>query len=145
MLCQFIPFITIYFATTLNQVIVLFIVLGLTKAITCTVWFVYTLEFIQPHMQVYCTMAYSFCDPLIFAIMTFYFQFFSKHWVHISMMAIVCAVIGGVNSLYISESPKYLLKQKRYEEAREILQTIHRVNKVDQPFNVSLYDEKLEL
>ena len=73
MVLQFIPFVAMYFTTTLNHMIALYIVLGFTKCVTCTVWFVYTLEFIQPHIQVYCTVAYNFCDPLIFIMMTLYF------------------------------------------------------------------------
>jgi hypothetical protein len=39
-------------------------------------------------------------------------------------------VIAGIVMYFIPESPKYLVSKKRYDEAREILANMARINKV---------------
>lgn len=60
-----------------------------------------------------------------------YFWFISKDWRPFEMFGVCLAIFTLSSSLWIPESPKFLISQKRYEEAMDVFRKIARINKVD--------------
>jgi len=53
----------------------------------------------------------------------------SKNWLGIEIFACCQGVIAGIGAYFMPESPKFLISKHRYEEARESINRIAKINK----------------
>jgi membrane protein YdbS with pleckstrin-like domain len=58
-----------------------------------------------------------------------YYWFISKNWIYINAFGALMTVVSAVGVWFLPESPKYYLSKKRYDEARQSISFIARVNK----------------
>lgn len=62
-----------------------------------------------------------------------YFMFVSKYWQPFQIFGCVSLVVITGSILLLPESPKYLISKKKYDEARNSLRTIARINRCNDP------------
>jgi Sugar (and other) transporter len=63
-----------------------------------------------------------------FSVCAFFF-WVSKYWHYVMIPTIVLAIIGStVIALYIPESPRYLVSQFKFDQARKVFSTIYKYN-----------------
>jgi membrane protein YdbS with pleckstrin-like domain len=57
-----------------------------------------------------------------------YYWFISKNWIYINIFGTVLTVVSAVGVWFIPESPKFFISRKRYDEARNAISFIAKVN-----------------
>lgn len=86
------------------------------------------MEFIPKDRQtLVCTM-FSMQPAFITLFATAYFAYISKHWFWFVFIGLVLLVINCIFTLFLKESPKFLLKNNRVFEASVIFQKIAKIN-----------------
>ena len=49
-----------------------------------------------------------------------YFAFLSNTWIYYGLLSPLFAILGVIGSFLMPESPKYLIRKKKYIEANEV-------------------------
>ena len=63
--------------------------------------------------------------PILFA---FLFMTISDNWRHYYYAGVLVGSVSWILSFFIPESPLFLIAQNRFDEAREVIEKIGRVN-----------------
>jgi Sugar (and other) transporter len=72
-----------------------------------------------------------------------YYWFISKNWIYINSFGTLLTVVSAVGVWFLPESPKFYISRKRYDEARQAINFIAKVNKKDE-FHSKFESEVLE-
>ena len=70
----------------------------------------------------------------------YYLMSEDKNWLVPGLIGYGFAAYGVIGSLMLPESPKWLIEQKRYSEARDSLQTIANWNRTTLKFDTNSFD-----
>ena len=90
--------------------------------------FVLTTEIVQTKHRVYVTTATLALNAMIFPISAFYFRFISKEWLYLFIAFLIITFIIAVLSHFVPESPVFLAEKEKYEEAKEVIKRMARMN-----------------
>ena len=95
----------------------LFIV-GLNSPTTYVIGFGYLQELVgNNHKSIYATF-WNLSEGLIFVYSTIYYWKIDRHWVYILSFGYFLNVLSFVGSIFLPESPVFLVNDGRLEEAR---------------------------
>jgi MFS family permease len=83
-----------------------------------SIGFVYMMEFIPKENHAFLCTFFMIQVPFITLLATVYFVYISKHWFWFCSIGVVMLVFVDVFSLWLPESPKYLLKTGKTSEAK---------------------------
>jgi len=117
------------FTHNINVTISMMFMQGLITSGRITVGYVYMQEFLTPKWRVFTGAAYNVIDGMTYLFMTIYFGWISKHYFWYCLIgfgySIVCVF---VTLIFIPESPLWLLKVGRIEQAKSVILRIARTN-----------------
>ena len=66
----------------------------------------------------------------------YYWTTTQKNWVWISVVGLICAIVTNILAWFvIPESPKFLINQGRFLEAKEALDKVAKINGKENTFN----------
>mmetsp|Transcript_201 Transcript_201/g.195 ORF Transcript_201/g.195 Transcript_201/m.195 type:complete len:106 (+) Transcript_201:575-892(+) len=71
-------------------------------------------------------------NGLFFPLGAFYFRFISNDWLYLFIAFLVVTGVIAVLSMILPESPKFLFEKGKYEEAREVVIRMARMNGVEE-------------
>jgi len=138
-ICLYYVCFNIYFMIALN------FMNGATATTRINVGFVFMLEFVIQKNQKKIATLYNVIDGFTYMIMTAYFLWISTQWIPITLVGFLLGVWGLLMSFATPESPKWLLKQKRFGEAEVVLTRLAKVNGIANfKFDEDLFDEETE-
>lgn len=138
LVAQCITFVAVIFCTSLNLMIALMFISGLITGIRMSLGYVYMMEFCAESNQTVVGTVHLIIECMIALGASFYFQVISKHWVWFVVFGLVGELFGLVMTiLYIPESPKFLLMQCRFTEARHVLNQVAKRNRIGKNFMLS--------
>ena len=87
-------------------------------------------------MQSSYTAAYNTLESVVLPIGTLYFWFISNHWLYFTLFGFVLSTLNIISCyFFVPESPRLLIEQQRFQEARISLQRIANFNGVKLNFN----------
>ena len=72
-----------------------------------------------------------------------YYWFISKNWIYINAFGTLLTVVSAVGVWFLPESPKFYISRKKYDDARNSINFIAKVNKKD-GFHSKFESEVLE-
>lgn len=85
-----------------------------------------------PKWRVVIGVVYNVVDGLTYLFMTIYFGWIDKHYFWYCMIGVVFAAFAlSVSSVFIPESPVWLLRVGRVEQAKVAIKKIAKVNGID--------------
>jgi MFS family permease len=96
---------------------------GILSSARIPIGYIYMMEFIPARLHAKFGTIRSMIDVSLLLVIVLYFKYSkAKDWVIISLPGLAIAIIGCVvNIFFIPESPKFLINQRRYEEAEKAL------------------------
>ena len=101
---------------------------GLATAGRNMVAYVYMCEFLTEKWQVICCTIYCISDASTILILTIYFDFISNKSFWILSIGGIFTLLSFILSFVISESPLWLLKVGRVDEAKSALEKMDKFN-----------------
>ena len=130
--CQFtnVPaYIWIFFMSTLYECYGIFFLIGLGFGGTVSVNTLFVQEFLQKkHRAIVVTTGQTF-DSLSVLLLVLYLLVITKHWQGWYIMGLTIQVINIFGYLWMPESPEFLFAKGRFDEAKEVLLWISKVNR----------------
>ena len=60
-----------------------------------------------------------------------YFKYLTKDWIWLGVMALIMQIIGTVNSCFLEESPRYLIKSGQIDLVQQVFEKIASFNSID--------------
>ena len=85
-------------------------------------------------------------EALAFLSVCTYFYCISKWWHYIEIPSVSLALLGVVVCYFLPESPRFLVSQNRFDEARKVFGTIAKHNGVGEQVAKDLYfKEEMEM
>ena len=104
-------------------------IFGVCIAGRYTVGYVFFVEMIpKPHRIKY-ALAIDFSEGFIITLIVLYLRFISKDWIYLQYLCIANTAIGSITCYYyLRETPRFLIKVGREEEALLELRRIAHVN-----------------
>jgi MFS family permease len=91
--------------------------------------YVYLSELMPLSNRTLACSATQFIDASTLILLTLYFRFMSKEWLHFQIFGASMTLLCFFACLFIPESPDYLYSKGRYEEARKLLIRIGGINR----------------
>lgn len=124
-------YVTVMLTHSLNVVISCLYMFGFFSTMRVTLGFVYMLEFIPKRQHAMITTVFSLQVPMLTLFSTFYFSVLTDYWFALGCVGLGFLLICDFGIIKISESPKWLLKNKRAEEAQQVLLAVAKANRVE--------------
>lgn len=135
MIMQFVFSALLLFTHDRNMAYFLIFMIGLDFGARKFVGFIYIMEFLTASQARPMTQVVTALDRLCLTFASFYFQVVSKSWTYLHGIQIMLAAISIYLILNLPESPKFLIKKGKVEEARGVLQKMAETNKVKFDFD----------
>jgi len=108
-----------------------------------TVGYVYMQEFMTPKWRVVVGTLWNVFDGLSYLFMTIYFGWINKHYFWYCMIGFWFATFClSVGLIFIPESPLWLLKVGRFEQAKLVIKKIVKFNGFDATEQIESIDSK---
>ena len=122
--------------TNLNVTIVTFFLLGMCTSLRDNISYIYMMEFIPMNRRtaVGTTFMIVWAIPIL-VIMCFYMQSEARNWLVPTLIGFCLKVYAVFGSMMLPESPKWLIEQRRLDEASSCLETIAKWNNRRLTFN----------
>ena len=128
----------IYMRFTLN------FLLGIVGSVRIASWMTAGSEFLPKENQIYSSIVWQVDLSLITISLALYFWFVNINWIYYFYVALAISVSTCFMSLFIPESPRWLVGTKKSKEAKEILNRIAAFNSKEQlPEDLEIIDDKL--
>jgi MFS family permease len=107
---------------SINTVTVLMFFYGVANGMRNSLGYVYMLEFVCDRHQSAVGSLELVLESFVVLFGSIYFQFMSKNWIYMNYVGFAFVVAASIASIWcIPESPKFLMMQCRFTEARIIL------------------------
>jgi len=98
---------------------------GLISGIRMTMGFVYAQEFITEKRKYFMGTSIIVIEMTTLLVSTFYFQNISKNWHYLAGFGLVGEFFSLLMIIFfLPESPKFLIMQKRFTEAKKVFEQI---------------------
>jgi len=114
-------------STSIEYTIKLYFVLGLCSGGRVGVLLTYLNELVPAETRGTVTTFANICDSFVLLQQALYFTD-NKNWKPFHDLVLLTTALGLVLSLFLPESPQYLYDQKRFDECRESLSFIEKIN-----------------
>ena len=102
---------------------------GMNNSIRTNIGYVYLMEMMPKKWRTGVTSGLFIFETFIYVLATFYFWKISVHWQGIVIIGYVCQVICVGTMFLLPESPQYLIKKGKLDQAREALEKVAKWNK----------------
>ena len=139
-LIMFIPnYIAIYFG--------LFLV-GSASTLRSAIGYVYSLEFIETSKQNIASSIMKTIDVTIPIWLSLLYMYTSNEWRHYYLASFVIGLMVWASSFLIPESPGFLIAQNRFDEAKNVISQISRVNGKKAPHIIGkqyMFQQEIEI
>lgn len=107
----------------------LLFIAGMTFAGRVIVGVNFVIEFLIDKYKENMVFTRLFSIAIIIILITFFFEFGSRHWLVVTSVIVSFAIIGTLYQTFlVGETPLWLHQTQRYDEAREVLQNIADMN-----------------
>ena len=83
-------------------------------------------------------------DSLLMVQSCLYFMYVSKDWFYLHLGILALNIIACALCFLLPESPQFLYRAHRFEEAREIFRIIAKINKKDERAFSYLFDKEVD-
>lgn len=105
----------------------------------------YLFEFLMPKYRTYALAFLLMFDASFYITGSLYFRYISKEWVYYQYYGLVLSILALVGLYYVPETPKFLYSMKKYDEAREVLKYMAKVNKhiIAKEYKEFIYDNEV--
>jgi MFS family permease len=113
---------------SLTTFYICFIFIGAATPTHGSIGYVYMMENLPKDAHKNTTTMFLLSNATIPLFSTLYFIWISNNWVYLEYIGIAIGCIGIIGSLYIPESPRWLIAQKKFPEARKVFEKIANVN-----------------
>ncbi len=107
-----------------------------------TVGYLYALELVPLNSQATVGTIMRIFSSSVAIFVTLYYYLISKYWVWLQVFGLTLNLIAVIGTVFMPESPRYLLNTKRYDECRAVLSLIGRFNGKDGPFK-GIFDREI--
>ena len=116
-------------------------IVGMANSGRVMVGFLYASEFMTPKWQVIFGTGFGFIECATGMIIILYFDFVNKHYMYIAGVAgVACSISWILVLTFADESPLWLLKMGRIDQAKTIIQKMMRINGVDASIEIHKLD-----
>lgn len=130
---------SLYFITSLDVMIVVVFLFGLLTTHRVNIGFIYITEFTTKSGVTLFSTIYNLLEASIALEIAFYFLVMSNNWIYLSLVGYAMQVFSCVAVLFLPESPRLLVELGRYEEARQSLEVMARVNGKSLNFDLEVF------
>ena len=117
MVMDWLMFVAMFFAKSINWMIVITFVFGLMTTIRVNVGFVYMMELMPKRKQTFYATIYNIVEGTCLLYGTVYFWFISKDWIYFTSIGFVFQTFNIITVWFLPESPRLLIELKRFDEA----------------------------
>ena len=114
---------------SLKIMILLVFLFGMLSSIRINVGYTYLMEMLPRKAQTNVTSCWSIQEAAIYVVATIYFWKISKQWFWYCFIGYVWQLISLVCLFWMPESPRYLIKSGKIEQARKALTQIAKTNR----------------
>ena len=122
-------YVGIIMSTDIRLTIGLMFIYGACCAGRYSTCYVYLSELMPANYRTLTCSATQFIEASNLIWLTLYFRFVTKNWLPFQIFGATMTFVCCIASLFIPESSDYLYSKGRYEEARDILNKIGRINR----------------
>ena len=129
MVCQLLFYTGVMFTHSLTVIIVLVFLFGMLSSVRLNVGYIYLMEVLPKKAQTNVTSCWSVQEAAIYVVATIYFWKISKQWFWYCFIGYVWQLTSLVCLFWMPESPRYLIKRGRTDEARKAFMQIARTNR----------------
>lgn len=142
-LLQTVCFAGLYFTSNLYVAYVLMFLFGGAAVGRCSISYLFLMELLPKSRQVITGTILSMNNQLTGLIGCLYFWQISRDWHWLELYACGSGILSMVGVYFLPESPKYLVSVKKYDQARQAINTIARINNRQEAFD-SQFDREVE-
>ena len=128
MVIQLSAYSTIMYSNSLNVLIGSLFVFGMCATARISVGFIYLMEFLPQNYHATTATVIFLAEACLSVIGAIYFTFVSNYWLWLVLGGWILQLYGTCTSFLIPESPKFLLKTGKMDEAFRVYGTIAKVN-----------------
>ena len=129
-------FTALFFTSSVNVAIAIIFTTGFFASFRVGVGFIYLMELVPSKARVAIGSAWGVLEASIMLNATLYFMLSqSKNWLYYGLFGYSTQIFALVVSLFLPESPKWLLEQNRVTSAKESLMTIAKWNRQPHVFD----------
>ena len=132
--CQFMQvpvYIWVFFMSSLGECYAIFLFIGLGFGGSVATNSLYVQEFLQKRHRAKVLIAGMTIDSMCVLLLVFYFLVITKHWQGWYVMGLVLQILILIGYLWMPESPEFLFAKGRFEESKQVLLWMARVNRRD--------------
>ena len=127
---------TCMMTTSLNVMIVSVFLIGVCSSLRVTLGYIYMMEFIPMNRRTFVGTFLFVIEALIVLAMVLYYMLSEgRNWLTFTLFGYCFQVYAVFGSMMLPESPKWLIEQKRLDEASSCLETIAKWNNRQLTFN----------
>ena len=120
MVMMLICYSVIMLANDINVLIASMFTMGLCAVARVNCGYIYAMEFVPQKYHAIVPSAVFVFEAGISIYGSVYFSFISNYWLWMVMIGYLLQVFATISSFFIPESPKFLLKTGRIEEANAV-------------------------
>ena len=108
---------------------ILIFVFGTAGVGRSSISYLYMQEFLPQNRQTLVGTILQLNNGFVAVYTVIYYWFISKNWIYINAFGTLLTVVSAVGVWFLPESPKFYISRKRYDEARNSINFIAKVNK----------------
>ena len=142
-LLQTLCFAGLYITSNLYVAYVLMFFFGAAAVGRCSISYLFLMELLPKSRQVLTGTILSMNNQLTGLIGCLYFWQISKDWHWLELWACGSGIFSMIGVYFLPESPKFLVSLKKYDQARQAINTIARINKIQEAFDCQ-FDREVE-
>ena len=122
----------ILFSTSRQFTYVLIFMLGIAMPMRVFVGYIYAMEFLPSEKTTFVSALVLGIDGFMMGVSALWFMLISNNWKTIFTFATILVYVSFALVCSMPESPKFLVTQGRYNEARQVMTKIAKVNGISE-------------
>lgn len=123
-----ISFALIIFISNLYSRYVCIFLCGFVGAVRWSVSYTTGCEFLLKKHQIYSSAITQMINAWVPMFLAIYFWKITKHWIYFYYFTLSICIINCILVFYIPESPRWLVSQERYKDAKDSLNEVAKIN-----------------